>query len=143
MSFATANELETKVKNIGWGSVDVPARWDTLLAEKNTAAYNVIVAHLRKRGYTLAQIANWVLGKQFQLDLGAYFVLREMYANTEHDDVWIEKYNVEAALDEIAILDSSGEEVDGTTDAAPDLPAINTDSDDRIFTRDTTGESNW
>jgi|SRR5579863_1710946 len=49
--------------------------WSSLATDANNRAYQDIVMRLAQRGYTLAQIGQWVGGYAFQLDLGLRYIL--------------------------------------------------------------------
>lgn len=59
--------------------------WDVLIEKAVPRAYWTIVSAFVRRGYSKAQIDQWDRGEEFQMDLAAWFVLKQM--STIHPDV--------------------------------------------------------
>ncbi len=76
MSFLTDAELTTELRNLLQQPDGLTATfWTVLITSSNTAAYAEIRRKLLARGYTVAQIALWDDGQEFQKDVALYWVL--------------------------------------------------------------------
>lgn len=68
---------------------DLPAYWDVLIPECNESAYYCIRGILLQRGFLVSQIDNWDRGREYQIDLGLYWLLVKGAGLHEYDDKFI------------------------------------------------------
>jgi hypothetical protein len=59
--------------------------WDSIIRQGVTSAYYEIVSAFALRGYTKAQTDQWDRGREFQLDIGAWWALKRL--GVMHSDV--------------------------------------------------------
>lgn len=89
-SFLTDAELKTSLAaTIKVASGDLPAYWDTLITECNSAAYLDVRGGLIQRGFTAVQADAWDRGKEFQKDIGLYWLLVKGAGLHEYDQKFV------------------------------------------------------
>jgi hypothetical protein len=110
-------------------SLDLPIQTPQIVPKANGAAYRAIQEKLLARGFTQAQVDGWSRGADFQYALGKYYTFLYM-SHTEATDLWIEKFNWLAQLDEEVEPDPGA-----TTGGSFGAGLLDTTND--RFTRDT------
>lgn len=89
-SFLTDAELKTSLAaTLKVASGDLPAYWDTLVTECNSAAYLDVRGGLLQRGFTSTQVDAWDRGKEFQRDIGLYWLLVKGAGLHEYDQKFV------------------------------------------------------
>ena len=114
MSFATDTELIRRIEKITSDNREPLSVSDhVLIARRNAQGYDTILAALSARGLSKVQADLWTRGKEFQLDIATYWVLVDLYSGKAPNDKsdWIERYNREAELNVVEMLDVSGVEL--------------------------------
>ena len=108
MAFITDATLTTKVAGIlKLAEADLPSYWTVIIADANLSAYQDIVGHLLRRGFTKAQIDTWDRGAEFQKDIGLFWCLVKGAGLHGYDDKFIRLLDRRKELDEVFIIDGS------------------------------------
>ena len=122
MAFATADEVKTRLKNMSGDLIGAvsqfPEKWSDLIDQMVTKAKNDIRGILRKRAYTIAQIATWNDDLSKSLDLTCFYVLEDVYRfSTEFDMDRLAGLDIREAIASTGYipLDSDGDPIDEQT----------------------------
>lgn len=134
--WATSKELEPRVIRVLSDNNYEPDEIDKEVINSSVEdAKNEIIARLRTRGYTIAQINTWSRQREFNLDIGTYYALnRTTYPRDDEQD-WIEFFNRAEELDEVELYTLDGDLIEpGDTPSAAiielfDLEALNDNLD--------------
>lgn len=119
MAWATSKELEPRVVRVlSDNNYDTDNIDKEIIDSSVVDAQNEIIARLRTRGYTLAQIMTWSRQREYNLDIGTYYALnRTTYPRDDEQD-WIEFFNRAEELDELELYT-----LDGTLIEPGDTPS--------------------
>ncbi|MCX7664395.1 MAG: hypothetical protein N2112_02490 [Gemmataceae bacterium] len=89
-SFLTDAELKTSLAaTLKVDESSLAAYWDTLITECNQAAYLDVRGGIIQRGFSSAQADAWDRGKEFQRDIGLYWLLVKGAGLHEYDQKFI------------------------------------------------------
>lgn len=135
MAWATSSELEARVsKIISDNNYDPDEVDDEIISSSTIDAQNEIIARLRTRGYTLAQILTWSRQREYNLDIGTYFTLiRLTFPREKEEQDWVEKFNRAEELDDLelftidGVLIEPGAQPSGAIFSLFDLEKLNSD----------------
>lgn len=107
--WATSKELEPRVVRVLSDNNYDPDKIDKEIIDSSVVdAQNEIIARLRTRGYTLAQIYTWTRQREYNLDIGTYYALnRTTYPRDDEQD-WIAFFNRAEELDDLELVDLDG-----------------------------------
>lgn len=136
--WATSKELEPRVVRVLSDNNYAPDLVDAEIINSSVKdAQNEIIARLRTRGYTLAQIGTWSRQREYNLDIGTYYALnRTTYPRDDEQD-WIAFFNRADELDDLELYTLDGTLIEpGDTPSAAifnlfDLEALNDNLDQR------------
>jgi hypothetical protein len=90
-SFLTDAELKASLAaTLKVDSSSLAAYWDTLITECNQAAYLDVRGGIIQRGFTSTQADSWDRGKEFQRDIGLYWLLVKGAGLHEYDQKFVQ-----------------------------------------------------
>lgn len=83
---------------------NLPPKWQTIVQNSNTSAYQEILGRLITRGYTPAQINLWDRGAEFQTDLALFWSLTKGGALSNYSDVFLKALDRRKDLDTVILF---------------------------------------
>lgn len=116
--FVTAAQVESRLRVVARQfNLTYTADEQTLISDRTTDAYQLMLGELAARGYSAADVDSWASGAACQMDLALYLILRDLLVTAGADQNLIERYNWLGRLAVWTLLDSSGEVI--TPSGAP------------------------
>jgi hypothetical protein len=109
VGFTTTELLEAKLSKVAADhNLTFQAADSVIAARRLLNAYQIIVGKLIDRGMTLAAIATWSRGEEFQLDIATWWYGCDSGWNRmQRDDTdWLTVFKREKELDSVVLLDS-------------------------------------
>lgn len=89
---------------LGVNVSNLPPKWQTLVQNSNTSAYQEILGRLITRGYTPAQINAWDRGAEFQTDLALFWTLTKGGGLANYSDVFLKALDRRKDLDTVILF---------------------------------------
>lgn len=119
MAFVSDTVVKASVAAaLGKEPVDLESKWATLIADANTAAYDLICHRFILIGYSQAEIDAWDRGATFNKFLARYQALIDGAGDRETVGEWRAELNHwRSKFEEITTLDDGGKVVEPTTDS--------------------------
>ncbi len=119
MAFVTDAEVKSALADILAQDVSaLVSKWDGIITRANASAYQDILSALGARGYTTAQIAAWLRGPEFNLDIALFWCLVHGGASLNYDDRFIKLLDRRGELATVAVIDAAAA-VDSPDDVSP------------------------
>jgi hypothetical protein len=126
VAFIDAGELKTRVqamlKQLQLG--DVASHYEVNIADSVEAGYEEIVSAFLTRGLTKAQADTWARGKEFNIDLGLFWVFTKAAALKDFPDVWIKKLDRREELKTVFLADAAGVAIEPAPADAPVMHGV-------------------